>query len=75
LTLEARKRVEESGLGKREIIRRLNTSASQFYRLIDPRNTRKSLGQLLKLLSVLDCDVEFVVRPRRPGADRLRSVS
>jgi hypothetical protein len=36
----------------------------QLYRLLDPTNTRKSLTQLVALLNVLDCDVEFVVNPR-----------
>ena len=65
LTLEAQKRVETSPLSKREIIRRLGTSATQFYRLLDQTNTRKSVGQLLSLLHVLDCDVDLLVRDRR----------
>ena len=65
LTLEAQKRVDASPLSKREIIRRLGTSATQFYRLLDQTNTRKSVGQLLSLLHVLDCDVDLVVRDRR----------
>lgn len=64
LTLEAQKRVEASSLSKREIIRRLGTSATQFYRLLDQTNYRKSLDQLLSLLQVLDCDVDFVVRTK-----------
>jgi hypothetical protein len=64
LTLEAQKRVGASSLSKREIIRRLGTSASQFYRLLDPTNTGKSIGQLAALLHVLDCDVDLVVRKR-----------
>ena len=65
LTLEAQKRVESSPLSKREIIRRLGTSASQFYRLLDQTNYRKSIGQLLSLLHILDCDVDMVVRKRK----------
>jgi hypothetical protein len=65
LTLQAQKRVEASPLSRREIIRRLGTSATQFYRLLDQTNTRKSVGQLLSLLYVLDCDVDLVVRDRR----------
>lgn len=61
LTLEAQKRVEASPLSKREIIRRLGTSPAQFYRLLDQTNYRKSVDQLLKLLHVLDCDVDLVV--------------
>ena len=61
LTLEARKRVEQSPLSKREIVRRLGTSAAQFYRLLDQTNYRKSVDQVLNLLHVLDCDVDLVV--------------
>ena len=64
LTLEAQRRVKQSPLSTREIIRRLGTSAAQFYRLLDQTNYRKSLDQLLSLLRVLDCDVEVVVRAR-----------
>jgi hypothetical protein len=64
LTVEAQKRVAASQLSKREIIRRLGTSASQFYRLLDQTNYRKSVGQLLALLHVLDCDVDLVVKKR-----------
>jgi hypothetical protein len=64
LTLEAQERVAASALSKREIIRRLGTSASQFYRLLDQTNYSKSLGQLLALLHILDCDVDVVVRKR-----------
>ena len=35
LTLEAQKRVAGSPLSKREIVRRLRTSAAQLYRLLD----------------------------------------
>jgi hypothetical protein len=64
LTLEARKRVAESGLSKREIIRRLGTSATQFYRLISTTNHTKSMSQLVALLHRLECTVDFVVRRR-----------
>jgi hypothetical protein len=64
LTLEAQRAVAESDLSRREIIRRLGTSASQFYRLLDPTHYRKSITQLLALLAILDRDVDFVVRRR-----------
>ena len=68
LTLEAQKRVGASPLSKREIIRRLGTSATQFYRLLDQKNYRKSVDQLLSLLHVLDCDVDLLVRTKTaPG--------
>ena len=64
LTLEAQKRVEASGLSKREIVSRLGTSASQLYRLLDQTNYKKSLDQMLALLYVLDYEVDLVVRAR-----------
>jgi predicted XRE-type DNA-binding protein len=62
LTIEAQKRVKGGPLSKREIIRRLGTSATQFYRLLDQTNYRKSIDQLLSLLHVLDCEIELQVR-------------
>ena len=64
LTLEAQKRVAATSVSKREIIRRLGTSATQLYRLLDQTNYAKSVDQLLRLLNVLDCDVEFVVHAK-----------
>jgi hypothetical protein len=68
-TIEAQQRVKASPLSKREIIRRLGTSATQFYRLLDQTNYRKTIDRLLSLLHVLDCDVDLVVRATRarPG--------
>ncbi len=66
LTLEAQNRVDRGQRSKRELIRRLGTSATQFYRLLDQTNYTKSLGQLLALLHVLDCDVDLVVTERVP---------
>lgn len=65
LTLEAQKRIKKSPLSKREIIRRLGTSAAQLYRLLDQTNYRKSVDQLLSLLQVLDCNVDLVVRAKK----------
>ncbi|MFO0774970.1 MAG: hypothetical protein U0172_09925 [Nitrospiraceae bacterium] len=70
LTLEAQRRVEASALSKREIVRRLKTSATQFYRLLDQTNDRKSVDQLLALLHVLDSDNEFVVTPKTKAGGR-----
>ena len=64
LTVEAQRRVAASALSRREIIRRLGTSATQFYRLLDQTNYRKSLDQLVSLLQILDCDVRLVVRSK-----------
>lgn len=62
LTIEAQKRLDKSALSRREIIRRLGTSPAQLYRLLDQTNYQKSIDQVLSLLRVLDCDVDFVVR-------------
>ena len=64
LSLEAQRLVESSPLAKREIIRRMGTSAAQFYRLLDQTNYRKSLDSMFALLTVLGCDVDIVVRER-----------
>ena len=72
LTLEAERRLAESPLSRREIIRRLGTSPAQFYRLLDQTNYRKSIDGVLGLLQVLDCDVDLVVRPIRLNDARQR---
>lgn len=73
LTIAAQKRLEESPLSKREIIRRLRTSPAQFYRLLDSTNHRKSVDKLLLLLHVLDCEVDLVVRA--PSGPRLSAAA
>lgn len=65
LTVEARRRAEQSPVGTRELSRRLGTSASQLYRLMDPTNYRKSVRQMIELLHALDCEVDFIVKRRR----------
>ena len=65
LTLVAQEQVKTSSLSKREIIRRLGTSPAQFYRLLDQTDYKKSIDQLMALLSVLDCDVDLVVADRQ----------
>ncbi len=39
LTLEGARGIESSGLSRRHIAKRLQTSAPQLYRLLDPANT------------------------------------
>lgn len=68
LTVEASHRVEESGLSRRELARRLGTSAAQLYRLLDTTNTSKSIDQLVALLQVLDCHVDLVVTDKGAAA-------
>ena len=74
LTLAARERVSRTSLSKRELIRRLGISPAQFYRLLDQTNYSKSIDQLMALLSILDCEVDLVVknarRPREPVGAR-----
>jgi hypothetical protein len=65
LTLVAQEQVRISSLSKREIIRRLGTSPAQFYRLLDQTDYRKSIDQLMALLSILDCDVDLIVTDRQ----------
>ena len=69
LTIEAQKRIKKSPLSTREIIRRLRTSATQLYRLLDQTNYRKSVDQLLSLLHVLDCDVDLLVKSKSSSAN------
>jgi hypothetical protein len=64
LTVDALKSLEANPLPKREMMRRLGTSAAQLYRLLDPGNYSKSVDGMLELLSVLGCDVELSVRMR-----------
>jgi len=70
LTVEARKALKDSGLSKREVIRTLGTSAGQLYRLLDPANSSKSVGQMVALLHVLGRDVDVVVTPRNGRPNR-----
>ncbi len=68
LSVEARKRVEKSGMSRRQLAQRLSTSVPQLYRLLDPSNSRKSVRQLITLLYVLDCDLNLVVKNRQEAA-------
>ena len=61
LSLEAVKAMKASSLSKHEVTRRLKTSPSQLYRLLDPSNYRKSIDEMLRLLSVLGYKVEWSV--------------
>lgn len=64
LTVEALKCVEQAGLSRRELARRLNTSLSPLYRLLDPTNYKKSAAQMIQLLHVLGVDVDIVTTLR-----------
>lgn len=58
LTLKAKAKLEEVGIAKREVMRRMGTTPTQFYRLLDQTNTHKTIDQMVKLLSALDCSVD-----------------
>lgn len=62
MTLEALNQMRTSLISKNEITRRLNTSPSQLARLLDPKNKKKSLDNMLRLLTVLGCDVELKIK-------------
>lgn len=68
LTVEALAALEESGLTKREVIRRLRTSPSQFYRLLDTTYFGKSVERMLALLWVLGREVDLFVRRSDPSS-------
>ena len=55
---------KESGLAKREVMRRLKTSAAQLYRLLDQTNYKKSMKQVVSLIYALGYDVSFEVKKR-----------
>ena len=74
LTIETQKRLKASNLSYREIVRRLGTSASQFYRLLDQTNYKKSIDQMLSLLSILSCDVDIVVKQDKTNKYQRRKV-
>ena len=52
LTLEAKARLETTGLSMRQVAARLGTSPTQMYRLLDPTNYSKSARQLLAALAL-----------------------
>lgn len=66
LTVCAQKALKQSKISTRELIRRLDTSPAQFYRLLDQTNYRKSMHQLLSLLHLLGQDVDITVKPAQP---------
>ena len=71
LSLEAKKHLISCGISNREVIRRLGTSASQYYRLLDPTNTKKSVSQMLGLLQILGCEVDVIVKDSKKKKRRV----
>ncbi len=66
LSQQAGVRFEASGISAREVARRLGTSPTQLYRLLDPTNYTKSLRQLMALLYVLGYEVDVEIKARAP---------
>lgn len=67
LTLALKKAMENRSMSKREIIKRLGTSPAQFYRILESNSSGKSLGQISRLLYLLDYDLELIIRDKRHG--------
>ena len=63
LTVKANEIIKESKLAKREISRKLRTSPSQLYRLLDTANYKKTIDQMVKLLSALNYQIDIRVKP------------
>jgi hypothetical protein len=70
LTLYAQEALKSSKLSRRELIRRLGTSPTQFYRLLDQSNYHKSMHQLMTLLHLLHYDIDVVLRSERSSGGR-----
>lgn len=68
LTNEAIDALAASGRTKRSLARQLGTSLAQLARLLDPANSRKSLDQLVRLLTALGRVVELHVDEQVPAA-------
>jgi len=62
MTVTAKECLKKSGLSIREIARRMNTSPTQLYRVIDPAYYDKTMDQVLKVLYVCGAKVDFVVK-------------
>lgn len=62
LSCDAQKLLLLSGLTKRILARRMGVKPAQLYRLLDQTFYRKTLDQMLRLLSALGHDVEVRVR-------------
>lgn len=62
LTLKAQSLLKERKLNKRAVMRRMHTSPTQFYRLLDQTNYGKSIDQMTKLLAALDCHLDVVFK-------------
>ncbi len=61
LTIKAIDLVASSNLSKRFICRQMGTSLSQLSRLLDVKNHKKTIDQMLRLITILGADFEIKV--------------
>ena len=66
LTVSVREAIKASSLGRQQMARYLGTSPAQLYRLLDPDNAGKSIGQMISLLNMLGKEVDLLVSDDRP---------
>ncbi len=62
LSLQVQKLIETKEISKKEIMRRVGLSPTQFYRLINQSFYGKTIDQMIRLLSALDCTVDVVFK-------------
>lgn len=63
LTVKAISLVKASNLSKRFICPQMGTSLSQLFRLLDLTNQKKTIDQMLRLITILGADFEIKVAP------------
>jgi hypothetical protein len=61
LTTKAISLLKASNLSKRFICRKMGTSLSQLSRLLDPKNQKKTIDQMLRLITILGAEFEIKV--------------
>lgn len=62
LTLKAQDIIKQKKVLKRTLSRRLKTSPTQLYRLLDQTFYGKTIDQMIRLLAALDCGVDVVFK-------------
>lgn len=62
LTLKAQQLFKEREVSKREVIRRMGTTPTQLYRLLDQSFYHKTIDQMVKLLAALDCPIDVTFK-------------
>ncbi len=62
MSVHAQRLLKARQISKRELIRRMGTSPTQFYRLMNQAYYHKTIDQMVKLLAALDCSVDLVFK-------------